>query len=194
MSSARPGRRPSAPSRAGDRRNRARSASAWPRHRPRTILQLGLPSGAPGKTRRAPARSDLGVDAPRIDRKAGALGRKAAFRLREAKLVPDEVHQVGGVFAVMDGESRIEADLLGVFAQQPRADAMKGARPGQRVGHDAGIVAQHLRAIRSTRRPSRRPRGAKTSAAESGAGRRLARSDAPRGARGCWSCRNRRPQ
>ena len=31
-----------------------------------------------------------------------------------------------------------------VFAQQPRADAVEGAGPGQRVGHDAGVVAQHL--------------------------------------------------
>ena len=77
---------------------------------------------------------------------------KAAFGLRQAELVPDEVHQVGGVFAVMDREGRVEPDLVGILAQQPRADAVERARPGQRVGHDAGALAQHLRAIRSTRR------------------------------------------
>ena len=58
--------------------------------------------------------------------------------------MPDQVHQVGGIFAVVDREGGIEPDLLGIFAQQPRADAVEGAGPGQRVGHDAGIVAQHL--------------------------------------------------
>ena len=32
-----------------------------------------------------------------------------------------------------------------VFAQQPRADAVEGAGPGQGVGHDAGVVARTLR-------------------------------------------------
>ena len=58
--------------------------------------------------------------------------------------VPDQVHQVGGILAVVDREGGIETDLVGIFAQQPRADAVEGAGPGQRVGHDAGIVADHL--------------------------------------------------
>ena len=58
--------------------------------------------------------------------------------------MPDQVDQVGGVLAVMDRERRIEADLLGVVAQQPGADAVEGAGPGQRVGHDAGVVAHDL--------------------------------------------------
>ena len=58
--------------------------------------------------------------------------------------MPDQVHQVGGILAVVDRERGIEADLLGIVAQQPRADAMEGAGPGQRIGHDAGIVAHHL--------------------------------------------------
>ena len=44
----------------------------------------------------------------------------------------------------MDREGRIEADLVGVFAQQTRADAMEGAGPVQRIRRDAGIVADHL--------------------------------------------------
>ena len=58
--------------------------------------------------------------------------------------MPDQVHEVGGVFAVVNCKGRIQADLFGVLAQQPGADAVVGAGPGQRVGHDPGVVAQHL--------------------------------------------------
>ena len=86
----------------------------------------------------------LRIDAARIDRKASALGRKPAFGLGESLLVPDQVHQVGGVLAIVDRELGIEADLVGVVAQQTRADAEEGAGPGQGICHDAGIVAHHL--------------------------------------------------
>ena len=58
--------------------------------------------------------------------------------------MPDQVHEVGGVFAVVNREGRIQTDLLGVLAQQPGADAVVGAGPGQRIRHDPGVVAQHL--------------------------------------------------
>jgi hypothetical protein len=58
--------------------------------------------------------------------------------------MPDEVHEVGGVLAVMDCEGRIQADLFGVLAQQPGTDAVIGAGPGQCVRHDVGVVAHHL--------------------------------------------------
>ncbi len=85
----------------------------------------------------------LGVDAARVDGEARALGGEAALGLREAERVPHEVHQVGAVFAVVDGEGRVEADLLGVVAQQPRADAVEGAGPGERVGRGAA-AAEHV--------------------------------------------------
>ncbi len=69
---------------------------------------------------------------------------KAAFGLRKPEFVPDQVHQVGGILAVVDGEGGIKSDLLGIFAQQPGANAVEGAGPAQRVGHDAGLVAEHL--------------------------------------------------
>ena len=53
------------------------------------------------------------------------------------ELVAHDGHQVRGILAVVDGEGRIEADALGVLAQQPRADAVEGAGPGQRVGRRA---------------------------------------------------------
>lgn len=55
-----------------------------------------------------------------------------------------EIHQVGRILAVMDGEGRIEADLQRIVAQQPRTDAVKGAGPGQRIGDDRGVTAEHL--------------------------------------------------
>ena len=138
---------PSAPSRAAGRRNRARSAAAWPRHRRRTAASARRPSPRT-RERAVPSTSldrHLGIDAARVDGKAGALGRKAALRLREAELVPHQVHQVGGILAVMDREGGIEADLLGIFAQQPRADAVERARPrSARRPSTARAVAQHL--------------------------------------------------
>jgi hypothetical protein len=38
--------------------------------------------------------------------------------------MPNQVHEVGGVFAVVNRKGRIQADLFGVFAQQPGADAV----------------------------------------------------------------------
>ena len=111
------------------------------------LAQLRAPAGAPREEAAEHlVERQFGIDGAGVDRKAGALGREPAFRLGEAELVPDEVHQVGAVLAVMDGEGGIEPDLLGIVAQQPRADAVKGAGPGQRIGHDAGIGAEHLRA------------------------------------------------
>jgi hypothetical protein len=48
--------------------------------------------------------------------------------IREAELVPDEIHQLRGILAIVDRESGIEADLVGMFTSS-RADAVKGTRP-----------------------------------------------------------------
>ena len=58
--------------------------------------------------------------------------------------MPGQVHEVGGVFAVVNREGGVQADLFGIFAQQPGADAVVGAGPRQCVGHDPGVVTQHL--------------------------------------------------
>ena len=42
----------------------------------------------------------------------------------------------------MNGESRIEADLSRIVAQEPRADPMEGPGP-KRIGHDTGVIADH---------------------------------------------------
>jgi hypothetical protein len=56
--------------------------------------------------------------------------------------MPNQVQEIGGIFAVMDGESRIEADPLGVLAQEPRADAVKRAGPGQRLRDQCGLLSE----------------------------------------------------
>ena len=109
------------------------------------FAQLLFPAGAPGEVlfqHRVERR--FRIHRPGIDGKAGALGREAAFRLRETELVADEVHQVGGIFPVVDGEIRIESYLFGMQAQDAGADAVERAGPGERVGDGAGLAAEHL--------------------------------------------------
>ncbi len=71
------------------------------------------------------------------------LSGKRFSRLGEAELVADEVHQVGGILAVVDGEVRLEPDLRGVFAQEPRADGVEGAGPAQGFRHRPRLCAEH---------------------------------------------------
>ena len=58
--------------------------------------------------------------------------------------MPDEINQVGRVFAIVNGESGTKADLLGIFAKQPGTDAMESTGPAERVGHDPGIGPEDL--------------------------------------------------
>jgi hypothetical protein len=58
--------------------------------------------------------------------------------------VAHEIHQVSRILAIVNREVSVETDLVGVFPKQPRADAMERPGPGQRVGHDCGILADHL--------------------------------------------------
>ena len=93
-------------------------------------LQRLLPVGAPGKRpRKRLAHRHAAVDRVGIDREAGRLLRKAALRRGEAQVVAHQVHQVRGVAAIEDRESRIQADALRVQPQQLRADRVEGSRP-----------------------------------------------------------------
>ena len=56
--------------------------------------------------------------------------------------MPHKIHQIGRVLAVVNGESRIEADLARVLAQEPRANPVEGPGP-KRIGHDTCAVANH---------------------------------------------------
>ena len=84
-----------------------------------------------------------------------AFSGKALRLLREPELVAHEVHEVGGVLAVVDGEGGLEPDRGGVHPQQPRADGVEGAGPAdgvagaglrlaERGGDDALDAALHL--------------------------------------------------
>ena len=56
----------------------------------------------------------------------------------------DEVHEIGGVLAVVDRKRRIKPDLQRIVAQQTRADAVERAGPGQRIGDYRCVAAEHL--------------------------------------------------
>ena len=51
----------------------------------------------------------------------------------------------------MNREGGVQADLFGVLAQQPGANAVVGAGPGQRIVMTPSLSPITLRAIRSTR-------------------------------------------
>jgi len=102
--------------------------------------------------------------------------------------VPHKIHQIGRVLAVVNGESRIEADLARVLAQEPRANPVEGPGP-KRIGHDTCAVANH-----PARDPLDTPRHLGGGPAREGHQQDFAGS-APltmkwaTGAPGCWSCR-----
>ncbi|MDI4665050.1 hypothetical protein K9U40_12020, partial [Xanthobacter autotrophicus] len=54
--------------------------------------------------------------------------------------MPREVHQIGRVLAIVDGELRIEADLAGIVPQDARADPVKGVRWSRFGGQIGGFA------------------------------------------------------
>ena len=72
-----------------------------------------------------------GVDGARVDRQAGPLLRKPARSACQAEALTQQVDQVLGVGAIVDGERLVEADPRRDAAQQARADAVEGAAPRQ---------------------------------------------------------------
>jgi hypothetical protein len=66
--------------------------------------------------------------------------------------VAHEIHQIGGIFAVVDRKRRRQADLFRVFAQQARADTVERARPGDPL-RQRGRHARDARC--NARNPSR---------------------------------------
>ena len=78
--------------------------------------------------------------------------------------MPDHVHQIGRVVAVVDGEGGIEPDLVGIFAKEPGADTVERTSPTQRTGHDSG-AATHKAVLDEVHRTGVLPRAAATSLA-----------------------------
>jgi hypothetical protein len=110
-------------------------------------LQLPLPHLAPGKIQvQNLLQRLLAVDGARIDGEAGVFGGKALVGLRETEIVAHEIHQIGGIAAIVDGESRRKANRFRIFAQEPRTDGVEGAGPRYRTCHrigDCGAAALH---------------------------------------------------
>ena len=70
----------------------------------------------------------------RVDGEAGVLAREALLDFREAELVAQHVHQIGGVAAVEHAEADVEPDGRGVPANQPIRDRVERAGPGESDG------------------------------------------------------------
>ena len=86
-------------------------------------LQLDTPGRTPRKSHAQDFFDrEFGINATGIDREARPLCRKAIFCRRKAGLMPNQIHQIGGIFSIVDGKGGVDTDLVGVFAQQPSAD------------------------------------------------------------------------
>ncbi len=119
-------------------------------------LEIVREIGAPGVAlREHRGKRHPRVDHRRIDRQTGMLARKAPARLGKPEFVAQQIHEIGSVFAVMDGERRIEADARRVVAQEARADAVESPRPRKlrtrqvraartRLMHDVLYTPHHL--------------------------------------------------
>jgi hypothetical protein len=60
------------------------------------------------------------------------------------KLMPNKIHQIGGILAIMDRERRLEPNLLGIVAQEPCANPMERPGPDECVRHDTGAIPHHV--------------------------------------------------
>ena len=98
----------------------------------------------------------LAVDGARIDGEAGVFGGKALVGLREAEIVAHEIHQIGGIAAIVDGESRRKANRFRIFAQKPRTDGVECAGPGIEPVIVSAIAVPPLCTAPARMRPTRR--------------------------------------
>ena len=149
-----PGRSPFAPSRAAGHRNRAHCGAASSPHTRRTAHATQRPKR---HTRGTTCATRLRLASPRprtVNRSQGrCLWLETASPFSRNPLSwRTTIRRVGEILAIVDRERAVEADLVGIFAQEPRANAVEGARPGQCIGHDGGTLARHLR--RNTLHPA----------------------------------------
>src|SRR5260221_14184734 len=67
------------------------------------LFKFGGPTRTPQERRAQDLRNrDLGVDATGIDGEARSLGGKPVRRLGKSKVVPSQVHEISGIFTIMD--------------------------------------------------------------------------------------------
>jgi hypothetical protein len=108
-------------------------------------LQVTFPACTPGKAAEEHFRQGrAGIHGSRVDGQAGALEGKTLALCRQPQFVTNQVHQIGGVFPVVDGEGRVEADAPGKFTQQAGAHAVKGAGPRKATAGQAGVAGGDL--------------------------------------------------
>src|SRR5690242_4605662 len=71
--------------------------------------------------------------------------------------MPDHVHQIRRVLAVVDCKGGIEADLVGILTQEPSANAVECSCPGQCTAGYSGAVAhdEPCDALDAPRHPNR---------------------------------------
>jgi hypothetical protein len=83
------------------------------------------------------------------DRKASVLGRETFFGFGKSEIVQHQVHQVGGIFAVMDGELAIEPNMLG-YSRRNRARRWRetSRREFLKIGYQACIDQHAIEAAR----------------------------------------------
>jgi hypothetical protein len=59
--------------------------------------------------------------------------------------VPDEIHQIGGIFSIVNCEGSIQPNRLGILAQEPRTNSVEGSGVGDRMSHCCRPLAHHIR-------------------------------------------------
>ena len=55
----------------------------------------------------------------------------------------DQVHEVGGIFAIVNRKGAIQADIVSTLPKEASADSVEGARP-ERVGHRSALIPERL--------------------------------------------------
>ena len=58
--------------------------------------------------------------------------------------MPNEIHQIAQIFAIMDGKSIAQADVERIIAKKPRTNRVKRARPTEPLYHRASLCAEYL--------------------------------------------------
>ena len=55
------------------------------------------------------------------------------LRLGETEIVANKIHQIGGIFAIVNCEGSIQANGVGIFAEEARTNRVKRSCPDDRV-------------------------------------------------------------
>src|SRR4029434_9688429 len=78
-------------------------------------------------------------------RKAGALRRKALLRLGETEVVANEIHQIGGILAIVNCEGSVQPNGVGILAEEACTNRVKRSRPDDRSSHCLRALVHDIR-------------------------------------------------